>query len=222
MGTEINGDLYRAIDAKLLEIKKQMLLRNGYPFDPEKLNAFLQRAVEGKWNDITPCLIGKDGIITFTLPATDGTTGKNWIPRLESKGYRLCDYAKQVLLSKDFKPTTGKVNSVTVLKGDLFSDENRVTEKIREEAKKRNLTNLNAETVCLIRENFSDEELKATGLMWLVVMHEPIKDSDGALNLLSVGRDGDGRWTSTYYGDPDGRWDRDVGFAFATAQGTLS
>ena len=183
--------------------------------DPKGLQDFLSRLNEFRFNIV-------ENIITFTLPATDGTTGEAWIPRLESKGYRLSDYAKQVLLSKDFKPTTGKVNPVTVLKGDLFSDENRVTEKIREEAKKHNLTNLNAETACLIRENFSDEQLKAMGLLWLVVMHEPIKDSGGDPSLLGVSRNGDGRWLNTYYDNPGGRWVRGYGFAFATAQGTLS
>ncbi|MFA5935087.1 MAG: hypothetical protein WC827_04335 [Candidatus Paceibacterota bacterium] len=183
--------------------------------DPKGLQDFLSRLNDFHFNIV-------DNTITFILPATDGTTGENWITRLEGKGYRLSNYAKQVLLSKSFKPTTGKVNSVMVLKGDFFSDENRVTEKIREEAKKRNLTNLNAETACLIRENFSDEELKVMGLVWLVVMHEPIKDSDGDLSLLNVDRNGGGRWLNTYYDCPDSRWDRGYGFAFAAAQGTLS
>src|SRR3989344_5098096 len=35
----------------------------------------------------------------FTLPATDGTTGEDWIKRLGGNDFRVGDYAKQVLRS---------------------------------------------------------------------------------------------------------------------------
>lgn len=159
----------------------------------------------------------KDGVITFTLPATDGTTGEQWIKRTEKKGNRVSDWAKSILRSPDFKPTTGVVYTVKVLKGELFSDSNRITKIIRTEAKKLGLTNLNAEAACLIRENFTDEELEAMGLWYVVVMHEPIK-ADGDLELLNVYRDCDGRWLDSCCGGPGSRWNRDGGFAFAVAQ----
>lgn len=160
----------------------------------------------------------KDGVITFTLSATDGTTGEGWITRTEKKGNRVGNYAKQLLRSPDFKPTTGVTYTVTVLKGGLFSDENRITRNIRAEAKKRKLQTPNAEVACLIRENFSDKELEQMGLVWLAVMHEPIKDSGGVLGLLGGDRGGDGRWLgSCCYGPGDG-WSRDVGFAFLVSQ----
>jgi hypothetical protein len=154
-------------------------------------------------------------VITFTLPPTDGTTGEQWITRTESKGNRVGDYAKQLLLSKGFKPTTGVIYTVKVLKGELFSDSDRITSKIRAEAKKRKLQTPNAEMACLIRENFSDEELKEMGLWWIVVMHEPIKDSDGVLKLLLTYRLGGGQWLDSCDGDPGNVWARVNGFAFA-------
>jgi hypothetical protein len=162
----------------------------------------------------------KDGVITFTLPLTDGTTGPDWIIRTEKKGNRIGD-ARQLLLSADFQPTTGVVYKVTVLKGKLFSDEERVTSKIRSEAKKRKLQTPNAEVACLIRENFSDEELEQMGLWYIAVMHESIKDSDGKPRLLDVSRSDGGRWLSSYYGSPDVRWSHAVGFAFVVQQVSL-
>ena len=160
----------------------------------------------------------EDGVITFTLPATDGTTGKEWIARLEKKGNRIGNYARQLLLSSDFKPTTGKAYTMKVLKGEIFSDNNRTTKNIREEAKKRKFQTPNPEMACLIRENFTDEELKEMGLVWVVVMHEPIKDADGDLELLSVHRDLGGQWLGANCGGPDYGWYREGGFAFSAQQ----
>lgn len=159
----------------------------------------------------------EDGVIYFSV-TSDGTTGEDWITRLESKGFRVGDYAKQVLRSPDFKPTNGVTTEVAVLKGMLFEDNDRITKKIRAEADKRKLSKPNAELACLIREKFTDKEIEAMGLWWIVAMHEPINDSDGDPSLLDADRSGDGRWLGAYRGRPVSRWDRDDGFAFAVSQ----
>jgi hypothetical protein len=107
---------------------------------------------------------------------------------------------------------------IAILKGMLFEDKDRITSNIRDLATQRKLTTPNAEVACLIRENFSDEDIEAMGLIWIVAMHEPIKDSDGAPDLLSASRGGGGRWLSTYDGRPGDRWARGSGFAFAVSQ----
>lgn len=156
----------------------------------------------------------EDGVIYFSVES-DGTTGEDWITRLESKGFRVGDYAKQVLRSPDFKPTSGVTTEVAVLKGMLWQDSNRITSQIRAEADKRKLSKLNAELACLIRLKFTDKEIEAMGLWYIVAMHEPIKDSDGAPLLLRADRDGDGRWLRACRGRPDYGWARGGGFAFA-------
>ncbi|MBU1091934.1 hypothetical protein KKA27_03695 [Patescibacteria group bacterium] len=160
----------------------------------------------------------QDGVIYFSV-TSDGTTGEEWIKRLEGKNFRVSDYAKSVLRSSDFKPTDGVTTEIAVLKGMLFSDDDRVTKKICAEADKRNLTKPNAEVACLIREKFTDKELEAMGRLWgIVAMHEPIKDSDGAPLLLDAHRVGVGRWLHAYFGHPDFRWLCEHGFAFAVSQ----
>jgi len=155
----------------------------------------------------------ENGVIYFSV-TSDGTTGEDWITRLESKGFRVGDYAKQVLRSPSFVPTNGVTTEVAVLKGTLFEDNNRITKEIRAEANKRKLSKPNAELSCLIREKFSDEEIEAMGPGWVVVMHEPINDSDGDPCLMHASRRDDGRWLSAYYDKPDSRWYRGYGFAF--------
>ena len=155
----------------------------------------------------------EDGVIYFSV-TSDGTTGEGWIKRLEGNGFRVGDYAKQVLRSPDFKPTNGVTTEVAVLKGMLFEDNDRITKKIRAEADKRKLSKPNAELACLIREKFTDKEIETMGLWYIVAMHEPINDSFGDPRLLNAGRGGDGRWLNASYGRPDDRWFRDNGFAF--------
>ena len=150
--------------------------------------------VKSRWTE-------KDNVIRFSI-TSDGTTGEQWIARLESKGFRVGDYAKSVLRSKSFKPTSGITYEIAVLKGELFSDSDRTTKTIRKEAKNRKLSTPNAEVACLIREKFSDKELEAMGLYWIVAMHESIKDSGGGPRLLSADRGDDGSWLCTSYGNP--------------------
>ena len=159
----------------------------------------------------------KDGVIYFPPLVSDGTTGPLWIPRLEKQGFLIGDYTKQVLRSPDFKPTNG-VTEIAVLKGMLFEDNDRTTKKIRAEADKRKLEKPNAELSCLIREKFTDKDIEAMGLWYIVAMHEPINDSDGDPILLSVLRCDDGRWLSACSGGPDYGWNRGGGFAFAVSQ----
>jgi len=159
----------------------------------------------------------QDGVIYFSV-TSDGTTGSQWIERLTKGNYRVGDYAKSVLRSNDFKPTTGVTYEVAVLKGMLFNDSDRTTKNIRAEATKRKFTAPNAEVACLIREKFTDEELEAMGLWWIVVMHEPINDSDGDPGLLDAGRSDDGRWLGTCCGRPDYEFSREFGFAVVVSQ----
>jgi hypothetical protein len=164
----------------------------------------------------------ENGIIHFSV-ISDGTSGPAWIKRLEKKGFRIGDYAKSILKSKDFKPTSGIPTEVVVLKGMLFSDENRVTKKIRAYAETLSFNSQkpekpNPEIAFLIREKFSDEDLKAMGLVWIVAMHEPINDSGGDPILLAADRSDDGHWLVAGWVSPGIRWDGGGGFAFALPQ----
>ncbi len=159
-----------------------------------------------------------DGVIRFSV-TSDGTSGEEWIARLENKGFRVSDYAKQVLRSPDFNPAkAGVTTEVVVLKGSLFKDDDQITKKIRVEADKRKLEKPNAEVGCLIREKFTDEEIEAMGLWYIVTMHEPINDSGRVPLVLFADRRGNGRWLDASYAWPGSRWARGGGFTFVVAQ----
>ncbi len=158
----------------------------------------------------------QDDVIYFSVES-NGKTGEEWIKRLEDKSFRVADYAKQVLLSQDFKPTSGVKTEIAVLKGVLFEEENRKTMEIRAEADRRKLKTPNAEVACLIREKFTDKEIEAMGLWYIAVMHEPIGNSVIDMKLLNVLRANGGDWLWTFHIRPFNNWLRDSGFAFAVS-----
>ncbi|MFA4942838.1 MAG: hypothetical protein WC564_04340 [Patescibacteria group bacterium] len=166
--------------------------------------------IKPKWTE-------KDGIIRFSV-TSDGTTGEEWIARLEGKGFRVGDYAKSVLRSQDFQPTSNVNYEVVVLKGDFPIDGSRTSVNIRKKAKRLKFIVPNAEIACLIREKFFDRELETMGLFWIVVMHEPIKNSAHDFVLLGAGRGGDGRSLSSHNADFGIEWGRLNGLAFVFSQ----
>ena len=159
----------------------------------------------------------KDGVIYFSV-VSEGTTSEDWIIWFESNDFQVSGYAKEVLRSPDFKPTSGVVTEVAVLKGMLFEATDRATKTIRAEADKRKLSKPNPELACLIREKFTNDEMFAMGLLDIIVMHEPIKGVNGDPLLLSVMRYNFGRWLDACGGRPGDGWGPGSGFAFAVSQ----
>jgi hypothetical protein len=162
--------------------------------------------------------VAVDGTIVFSV-TTDGASGGQCIKNLQELGFKVSDWAQSMLRSPKFKPSrAGLVIDVVVMRGTDFNDDDRSTKKIRAKAKKSGFLTPNAEVAYLIRKSFSDEDLKAMGLWWIAVMHEPIKDSGGGPSLLGVHRYGDGQWLSSRYGKPGFEWNDDGGFAFSRQQ----
>lgn len=157
---------------------------------------------------------------TFKIK-TKGISGENWIKRLEKKKYNVSDYAKQLLRGAKFVATNGVTYTLAMIMGDEFEYNDRTNQNIRAEAYKRGYLDPSVELGPYLREMFSDEDLKKMGLYALVLMHEPILDSDGVLHMLGANRIDLGRWLDTFYGTPGHRWDREVGFMFLVpASGT--
>jgi hypothetical protein len=101
----------------------------------------------------------------------------------------------------------------------LFGGDCPITKNIHAEADRRVLIKPNAEVACLIRESFSDEDIEAMGLWWIMVMHEPIKDSTSDPGLLGATREFGGRCLGVYCGGgPDSAWHPAHGFAFVVSQ----
>ena len=158
----------------------------------------------------------RDGIIYLSV-VSDGTAGYRWITRLERQGIHLGRHVTDILSSRAFKPTSGITTRIAILKGNRFTDGTRITETIRAEAARHNLITPSIEMACLIRERLSDVALKAMGLNWVITMHDPVRDSEGELALLSAVPSESCPWLETCCGDADSAWVGTEGFAFAVA-----
>ncbi|MDA3802906.1 MAG: hypothetical protein PF488_03355 [Patescibacteria group bacterium] len=198
---------------QLNDVVKNIMDQTGIE-DPKEavrmINAGELSISKSRWRE-------ENGVIYFSV-TSDGITGEEWITRLENKGFRISSYAKRVLRSIEFElvePTTYKM---AVLKREIFSDNDKIIKNVRKEARSRKLSTPNIEVACLIREKFSDEDLKAMDLYWIIAMHEPIKNSSGDPELLSAGRGGNGSWLDAYYGGTGGWWGHSLGFAFVVRQ----
>ncbi len=214
MATKVTGDLYEKLDAKLFEIKRQIRQPGGYPYDPEKLNKWLQEAIEGQFPGSFHGEVSDDGEVICFSVFSNGNSGKDWINYFESKGIRINDDARELLLSKHFTFTRNLPYEIVIIKGGFFSDDDRVTQKIREEADRRGFKTPPAEVACFIRDRFSDTEIKEMGLRWIVARHKPIKDSGGYPHLLCAGTDDPRFGMDTEFAEPGGGWLSSHGFAF--------
>ena len=194
---------------KLNVLVKNLMIQMNIT-DPDEA---IRRVNSGEWTLTGPTRKWqeKDGVITFTV-TSDGTTGPQWIERLKKGGFRVSDYAEQLL--NKMSTTDGVTTEVSALKGELFFDNDRTTSEIRAEAESRGLTEPNPEIACLIREKFTDKELEEMGIWAMVAMHEPI-NADGSPLQLYASRYVDGPWLYASCDRPDCGWNCDFSFAFA-------
>jgi len=64
MAQKVAGDLYESITGQLFEIGRQLRQPSGYPFEAERLQIHLQRAVEGRFPKVLQ--------LVMTVPVTGG------------------------------------------------------------------------------------------------------------------------------------------------------
>lgn len=168
-----------------------------------------------------------DGVINFSV-TSDGTSGSEWIGRLQKSGFTVTEAAQKALSSDDFKPTNGTFE-ISVLKGDLYETREsrleaagpfhgvqlidgtyRNTRRILRDATWRKLKMPTAEIACLIREKFSNSEIGKMGINQFIVMQEvatkksiPTWSIKNGLDFLSI------------YDYQD--WPSNVGFVFVAS-----
>ena len=154
------------------------------------------------------------GVIHLTL-TSNGMTGEQWIEHFEDRDFDLSVGAKQVLLRPGFRPSPkGTVFNIAILKGELFGENARDVCNIRVEADRCKFFTPNAEVACLIRESFTDKEIRKMGLAWITTMHDPLDDHDGNESLLSVLCCLDGNGLRAANGALGHRFGSNEGFAF--------
>jgi hypothetical protein len=117
----------------------------------------------------------RNGMVYF-LTATDGTTGPEWIERLESEEFAVSYNAKEYLNSSLFKPSNGVLTVGVLVRASLVPMEwSYLSPKdIRRFAAQRNLKTPSVELGLLAIEKFPRKYQKRMGLDRIVAMHAPI------------------------------------------------
>lgn len=141
---------------------------------------------------------------------SDGTPGVKWIELLEERGVCVGGYAKKVLLSPEFMPTTGVTYGVAILAqphGSSWMDE------IKKYAKRRGFLSPHPELACLICDLFMTDNMFRLWMSYIVTMHEPIL-VDGEPQSLIISHK-DGRFFFNAYEDlPGMRYPKEGGFLY--------
>ncbi len=162
----------------------------------------------------------EDGIIYLSV-TSDGTTGPDWIDRLErderfgQKGFGLCSDAEKLIGTMEFVSTTGVEMEIAILKGSRLVHGNRTLRQVYEESFARQYASLTVEAACLVRVAVTDEDIAAMGLQAVVVMHEPAYDQDHQFRyVIEVPREKDDFILDVYPHYLDEEVSEDTGFAF--------
>ncbi len=186
-------DLFRQVeDRSLGYYHLQALLEHRNPFEFER---------------------NQHGHVVLTFIGLD-LTGAQEVERLGA-AYRVGELAKSCLLSTatdsydaNHRLVLGQEYKVALVPhSEIKRDSDRTTRNLREWGRKnygygKPLAGLTPR----IRERLSDKQLEELGLLYVVVLHDPIVDSDGDPRVLDAGRRGGGRWLGTCWARPDDQW----------------
>ncbi len=152
--------------------------------------------------------------VSLTEVISDGLSGPEGIEDLKKSGYRLGNYAKDVMRKPEYLAIKGKKYKPVVLKGEDFEYNDCTASNIRKIAKKMKFMTPPVELVRLLRKSVSDEEIQSLRLSGLIVMHKPIADYDGNPSLLGVLCHNGGQGVCAFDGKPDHKRSREFGFVF--------
>lgn len=180
----------------------------------------------------------KQNGITYFSVTSDGTTGEEWIKRLEKNGFMISGHAKEMLCS-EIRPTSGVTTEIAVLdymdyttwkdmrdvraskaissliRRLLQNAKNIITKEADAKGLDRLISPSSFEVACLIREKFSDKEIQAMGFSEIVVYKGFFEAFEGCGMFYVCNYEGDS-WLCTRVADqcPHGK----AGSAFAVSQ----
>jgi hypothetical protein len=158
-------------------------------------------------------------IITFT--GLD-LTGADEIKRFEAAGFRVGDYAKYCFTStkadgydKNHRLVAGQTYKIALVPGkEIERDSDRLTVNLQKLGEKYGYGKPLGGHIPRIRESVSDKQMKEMGFVYIVSLHDPIKDSGGFSRVLDARRRVDSRWVGTGWGRPNDQWSDSGAFAF--------
>jgi len=150
-------------------------------------------------------------------------TGQQEIEQLAEVGFHTNDWAKSCLLSKKkdgydkiHRLVSGQQYNVALMPTwEIDNIAERTTENLRKRGiEKYGYSKPLAGIAPLVRKTVSDKQMEKMGFMFIATPHNPIKDSDGTMGVLTAYRFNDERRFVTRCGNFDYQWGDSGAFAF--------
>lgn len=140
--------------------------------------------------------------------------GCDLLKQLERRGYKINEYAKKILRSPAFRPTSAQ-HRVLLIKGELFADTARLAATIHVIAREDGLLPFTPEIASLLRLDFSDADIGRLNLEQIIALNEPCDgappEADGFLQ--ATWQIGNGKFDASHCGVDD-YWHKHTGFMF--------
>ena len=111
------------------------------------------------------------GNTIYTNVLSDGTTGENWINRMESSGVWISDRAKSFFKTKKFKISENKETDIEIIKLNYFTKCPDIF-RIKHISHCRNLKKALPEVVCLLQQQLFCRDLYKISVKRIMIMHE--------------------------------------------------
>lgn len=166
----------------------------------------------------------ENNAIYFSVQS-DGTTGPKWIDRLREQGKGVTENAKALLMSRKFKATKNIKKDLVILFFDDIDCKNSNIYEYRyiyANKSRHKLERADAETACLIRELFSDKEIKKMGFSLIIVPHDKIRDKTNERVTFQISSSGFGNWLDVHRTDSNNGYYNSFGFVFVLAKTKIS
>ena len=124
---------------------------------------------------------------------------------VEEEGYKLSDWAKEVVGNKGFTIETIERNLelFTATVAELGFKNGANVKDIYEKLDKLGFSKCPVETALQLRRVYKDQPMDE----WRIVVSEPLADSGGGLRVLYVERNQGGSWVRSYFARPGSVWD---------------
>lgn len=154
----------------------------------------------------------------FFLVTSDGRKPGEISEYVAEQGFHVGNFADSMIHHSSFFTTSGNTYLIGIRFGDEFTESERTNENIRKKAGYRGWLTPPAETGYLSRVKISDEILKKMGIGRLIMMHDPIPDSEEIPSLFALTSTGAGKWLGARCGRPGAGWKSTDGFGFLVPQ----
>ena len=158
-------------------------------------------------SDFAARLLAKNSTTEWPIWRTltiGGKTQKQLREELKRGGFRISDWASDIMSKPAFTPLTEprEVKLVRVKVEDLGFTEMPMATQLYARAKERGLKLCPAEVGPHLRLNFKDQPNND----WFWIAMEPITASDGVPGVFAVELGSGGLWLNAYYAYPESQW----------------